>query len=203
MSDSTSAVYHGLENLVLDPIGVSLQATIGDEQTAYKDPEKQERISLFESRTIDIWESDEGANVFHRNYPISRRLPEDLFEPFHPQVPKGHRLAMRLLLTRPVLGSNQYARIDDLGPVWNRQINYLPFTAAEMQRLIRQWDLNPEYVWMRLNSREVGNFYRKTSWNFDLENPEAQRMGKFVLSHKHTPDLVMSKLSFTKAKAIE
>ncbi|KEF60842.1 uncharacterized protein A1O9_02404 [Exophiala aquamarina CBS 119918] len=181
MSDSTSAVYHGLENFVLDPIGVALQATIGDEQTAYNDPEKQERASLFESRTIDIWESDEGADVFPRNYPISRRLPEGLFEAFHPQVPKGRRLALRLLLTRPVLGSSQYARIDDLRRVGDRQINYLPFTATEMQRLIRQWDLNPEYVWMRLNSREVGNFYRKTSWNFDLENPEAQRMGKSLI----------------------
>jgi hypothetical protein len=96
---------------------------------------------------------------------------------------------MRLLLTRPVLGSNQYARIDDLRPVGDRQINYLPFAAGEMQRLIRQWDLNPEYVWMRLNSREVGNFYRKTSWNFDLENPEAQRMGKLIhtLSQRRIP----------------
>lgn len=180
MSVSTNAVFNGLEDFVLDPIGVALQATIGDEQTAYNDPEKQERYSFFEARTIDIWESDENADVFHRTYPISRRLPEDLFEPFHPQVPRGQRLAMRLLLTRPVLGSNQYARIDDLGPVGDRQINYLPFTASEIQRLIRQWDLNPEYVWMRLNSREVGNFYRKTSWNFDLENPEAQRMGKLI-----------------------
>lgn len=188
MSVSTSAANKGLEDFILDPIGVALQATIGDEQTAYKDPEKQERFALFESRTIDIWEASQNADVFQRSYPISRRLPEGLFDPFHPHVPKGQRLALRLLLTRPVLGSNQYARIDDLRPVGDRQVNYLPFAASEMQRLIRQWDLNPEYVWMRLNSREVGNFYRKTSWNFDLSNPEAQRLGKWIydINHRNT-----------------
>lgn len=179
MSESTEPVHEGVDEFIVDPIRVSLLATIDDEHTAYNDPNKTDRSSLFEAKTIDIWESKtRGAKIVDRSYPVSRRLPEGLFEASHPSIPRGCRLALRLLATRPALGSNQTARHDDLGPPDDRQINYLPFIPSEVQDLIHQWDLNREFTWMRLNSREVGNFQRKTVWNFEVEPPRAIRMGK-------------------------
>lgn len=188
MSESTDPVHEGVDEFIVDPIRVSLLATIDDEQTAYRDPDKLDRHSLFEAKTIDIWETVSrnggGAQVLDRSYPVSRRLPPDLFEAYHPSLPRSSststRLALRLLVTRPALGSNETARHDNDCPPGDRQINYLPFLAADMQDLIRQWDLNREYTWMRLNAREVGNFQRKTVWNFDVEPPRAVRMGKYL-----------------------
>ncbi|OQU95634.1 hypothetical protein CLAIMM_01816 [Cladophialophora immunda] len=181
MSESTEPVHDGVDEFVVDPIRVSLLATIDDENTAYKDPNKTDRYSFFEAKTVDIWETaGRGAQIVDRSYPVSRRLPQDLFEAYHPAIPRGSRLALRLLCTRPALGGNQTAKHDDTGPPGDRQINYLPFLAADVQELVRQWDLNREYTWMRLNAREVGNFQRKTVWNFDIEPPRAVRMGVVI-----------------------
>ncbi|OAP59430.1 hypothetical protein AYL99_06728 [Fonsecaea erecta] len=181
MSESTEPVHDGVEEFVVDPIRVSLLATIDDEDTAYRDPDKTDRYSLFEAKTIDIWETaNRGAQIVDRSYPVSRKLPPDLFEAYHPAIPRGSRLALRLLCTRPALGANQTARHDDTGPPGDRQINYLPFMAADVQELVHQWDLNREYTWMRLNAREVGNFQRKTVWSFDVEPPRAVRMGLVI-----------------------
>jgi hypothetical protein len=178
MSESTNPDHDDAGDFITDPIKVSLLATIDDENTAYNDLNKDERGSFFEAKTIDIWESSRGAQLLDRNYPVSRRLPNDLFEPHHPAVTRGSRLSLRLLLTRPQLGSNEAARHDDMSPPGARQINYLPFLPGEVQDLIRQWDLNREYTWMRINAREVGNFQRKTIWNFDVDPPRAVRMGE-------------------------
>lgn len=182
MSESTDPANDGVDEFVVDPIRISLLATIDDENTAYRDVEKTERASLFEAKTVDIWEhANRPAQCVDRSYPLSRKLPPDLFEAYHPEIPQrrggGTRLALRLLCTRPVLGGNQTARHDDLGPMGDKQINYLPFLPGEMQDLIHQWDLNREYSWMRLNAREVGNFQRKTVWNFKVNPPRAVRMG--------------------------
>ncbi|KIV79956.1 hypothetical protein PV11_07495 [Exophiala sideris] len=177
MSESTEPIHEGVDEYIYDPIRVSLLATIDDENTAYKDPDKIDRYSLFEAKTIDIWETNQrGPQILDRNYPLSRRLPEDLFEAYHPSAPRGSRLALRLLCTRPVLASNQTARYDDLDRPDDRQVNYLPFVPEGIQDLIHQWDLNREYTWMRLNSREVGNFQRKTGWDFGSNPPRATRM---------------------------
>ncbi|KAK5464663.1 hypothetical protein LTS15_001225 [Exophiala xenobiotica] len=205
MSESTEPIHEGVDEFVYDPIRVSLLATIDDEDTAYNDLEKVDRYSLFEAKTIDIWESNtQGVRVVDRSYPISRRLPEDLFEAYHPSVPGGGRLALRLLCTRPVLSSNQTARHNDLARADERQLNYLPFLPNEMQELIHQWDLNREYTWMRLMAREVGNFQRKTVWDDNFNPPRAIRMGvvinfpfvlrparqvKFVVDAKSNPSL--------------
>ncbi|KIX99799.1 uncharacterized protein Z520_04435 [Fonsecaea multimorphosa CBS 102226] len=182
MSESTEPVHDGVEEFVVDPIRVSLLATIDDENTAYKDPNKTDRSSLFEAKTIDIWETaGRGAQIVDRSYPASRRLPPDLFEAYHPAIPpRGSRLALRLLCTRPALGANQTAKHDDMNPPGDRQINYLPFLAEDVQELVHQWDLNREYTWMRLNAREVGNFQRKTVWSFEVEPPRAVRMGLVI-----------------------
>jgi hypothetical protein len=178
MSESTEPVHDGVDEFIVDPIRVSLLATIDDEQTAYRDPDKTDRSSLFEARTIDIWANNAyGAQVLSRSYALSRKLPQDLFEAYHPDASRGSRLAMRLLVTRPLTTGNETARHDDLSSAGDRQINYLPFLASEIQDLIRQWDLNREFTWMRLNAREVGNFQRKTVWNFDQNPPRAVRMG--------------------------
>jgi hypothetical protein len=178
MSESTEATHDGVDEFVYDPIRVSLLATIDDENTAYRDLDKVDRYSLFEAKTIDIWESNSrGAEIVDRSYPLSRHLPEELFEVYHPSVPRGGRLALRLLCTRPVLSGNQTARHDDLSRPDERQINYLPFIPSEVQDLIHQWDLPREFTWMRLNAREVGNFQRKTVWDFDVKPPQAIRMG--------------------------
>jgi len=183
MSESTEPEHDGVDEFIFDPIRVSLLASIDDENTAYKDLEKTDRSSLFEAKTVDIWETHQrGAQIVDRSYPVSRRLPADLFESYHPDIPSGSRLALRLLITRPVLSGNQTARHDDLGPPDHRQINYLPFIPSEVQDLIHQWDLNREFTWMRLNAREVGNFQRKTIWNFDVNPPRAIRMGAPSLS---------------------
>ncbi|OAG41056.1 hypothetical protein AYO21_04669 [Fonsecaea monophora] len=181
MSESTEPAHDRVDEYVVDPIHVSLLATIDDEDTAYKDPDKLDRYSLLEAKTIDIWETaSRGAQIVDRNYPVSRRLPPDLFEAYHPAIPRGSRLALRLLCTRPALGGNQTAKHDDLGPPGDRQINYLPLVPADIQELVHQWDLNREYTWMRLNAREVGNFQRKTVWSFDVEPPRAVRMGLVI-----------------------
>ncbi|EXJ67733.1 uncharacterized protein A1O5_09079 [Cladophialophora psammophila CBS 110553] len=182
MSESTEPVHDGVDEFVVAPIRVSLLATIDDENTAYKDPNKTDRYSLFEARTVDIWETvGRGAQVVDRSYPLSRRLPPDLFEAYHPSIPpRGSRLALRLLCTRPALGVNQTAKHDDTGPPGDRQINYLPFLAADVQEPVHQWDLNREYTWMRLHAREVGNFQRRTVWSFDVEPPRALRMGLVI-----------------------
>ena len=179
MSESTEPVHEGVDEYIVDPIRVSLFATIDDENTAYRDPHKTDRHSIFEAKTIDIWEShSRGAQILDRSYPTSRNLPEDLFEAYHPLAPRDNRLALRLLCTRPMTGSNETARHDDMSVAGDRQINYLPFLPNDVQDLIRQWDLNREFTWMRLNAREVGNFQRKTVWNFEVEPPRAIRMGK-------------------------
>ena len=178
MSESTEPIHDGVDEFIVDPIRVSLLATIDDEHTAYRDLYKTDRYSLFEAKTIDIWESNtRGAQILDRSYPLSRKLPKDLFEAYHPSVTRDSRLALRLLCTRPVMGGNETARYDDMSFAGDRQINYLPFLPDEVQDLIRQWDLNREFTWMRLNAREVGNFQRKTVWNFDVDPPRAVRMG--------------------------
>ncbi|KIW93875.1 uncharacterized protein Z519_05190 [Cladophialophora bantiana CBS 173.52] len=139
MSESTEPVRDGVDEFVVDPIRVSLLATIDDENTAYKDPNKTDGYSLFEARTIDIWEKvGRGVQVVDRSYPTAKH--------------------------------------DDTGPPGDRQINYLPFLAEDVQELVHQWDLNRKYTWMRPNAREVGNFQRKTVWSFDVEPPRALRM---------------------------
>ncbi|KAJ9610819.1 hypothetical protein H2200_005596 [Cladophialophora chaetospira] len=178
MSESTEPVHEGVDEFIIDPIRVSLLATIDDENTAYRDLDKSDRYSLFEAKTIDIWEGNSrGAQILDRSYPLSRRLPEDLFEAYHPSVSRSQRLALRLLVTRPVLAGNETTKHDNIAFAGDRQINFLPFLPDDVQDLIRQWDLNREFTWMRLNAREVGNFQRKTVWNFDVDPPRAVRMG--------------------------
>ncbi len=96
MSESTEPVHEGVDEFIIDPIRVSLLATIDDEYTAYRDLDKSDRYSLFEARTIDIWEGNgHGAQILDRSYPLSRRLPEDLFEAYHPSAPRSNRLTLR------------------------------------------------------------------------------------------------------------
>ena len=58
MSESTEPIHKGVDGFIVDPIRVSLLATIDDEHTAYRDLDKAERPSPFEARTIDIWEGN-------------------------------------------------------------------------------------------------------------------------------------------------
>ncbi len=79
MSESTEPIHDGVDEFVYDPIRVSLLATIDDEDSAYNDLEKVDRYSLFETQTIDIWETNtQGVRFVDRNYPISRRRPEEV-----------------------------------------------------------------------------------------------------------------------------
>ena len=177
MSESTEPVHTHVDPVIEDPVGVSLQSTINDSNVAYIDPDKIGHHSLFEAKTLDIWDDREDARKLDRAYPLSRRLPDRLFDASHPVARHGERLALRLLVTRPVLAGNGLAWHDDLGPRDHRQINYLPFTTDAVQQLIHQWDLPREYPWLRLNAREVGNFQRKTEWDFSTYPPRARRMG--------------------------
>ncbi|KIW46803.1 uncharacterized protein PV06_02439 [Exophiala oligosperma] len=179
--ESTEPIHEGVDEFVYDPIRTSLFAIIDDEQTAYNDLEKQDRHSLFKAATLDIWESNsQGVRILDRTYPVSRRLPEDLFDAYHPEVPQGGRLALRLLCTRPALKFSQVPRRHKLLHAEDRQIAHLPFIPSEMQDLIHQWDLNREYTWLRLMCREVGNFQRKTVWDDSISPSRAVRIGIVV-----------------------
>lgn len=94
---------------------------------------------------------------------------------------------LRLLVTRPASVGNQLAWHDDLGKPGNKQIDYLPFVPEAMEDLIHQWDLPRSWPWLRLNAREVGNFARKTEWDFKVKPPRAVRIGETCpLSLIHT-----------------
>lgn len=130
-------------------------------------------------KTIDIWAAPNGPRLVDHDYGLSRRLPDRLFEASSPAHSRGERLMLRLLVTRPALAGNQLAWHDDLAKYGYKQINYLPFVPGAMEELIQQWDLPKSWPWLRLNAREVGNFSRKTEWNFKAKPPRAIRIGEF------------------------
>ena len=172
-------------SFTIDPIGDSLQATINDdsEDTAFRELNKAHYEDLFDVKTLDIWAEPDGRpRALGRFHGPLRDLPEQSFEAFHPSALKSERLALRLLVTRPVLGNNQTAWHDDLEKSDYKQINYLPFIPAAIDDLMRQWDLPKDWLLLRLNAREVGNFSRKTEWDYSVVPPRTVRMG-MVLHH--------------------
>ncbi len=176
---------HHLEDKITDPIGYSLQATISDEHTSFRNLDKTRPDSLFDVKTIDIWAGSNGPRLLDHDYGLSRRLPEHLFDASNPAASHGERLMLRLLVTRPALAPNQLAWHDDLSKYSYKQINYLPFVPGAMEDLIQQWDLPRNWPWMRLNAREVGNFARKTEWDFKVNPPRAVRIGMKYLAQSY------------------
>jgi hypothetical protein len=166
---------------ITDPIGLSLEASISDEHTAYRHVDKTRRDDLFDAKTLDVWLGAHGPYVLDHNYPLSRDLPNHLFEASHRDAPPDARLIVRLLVTRPVLAGNQLAWHDDLAKFGQKQINYLPFVPDAMHDLIDQWDLPRSWTMLRLNAREVGNFSRKTEWDSSVTPPVALRMGTWAI----------------------
>jgi hypothetical protein len=167
--------------IISDPIGLSLSATISDEHTAYHHLDKPRRDDLFDAKTIDVWLGAHGPYVLNHNYPLSRDLPNRLFEASHHDASPDDRLIVRLLVTRPVLAGNQLAWHDDLAKFGHKQINYLPFVPDAMHDLIDQWDLPRTWTGLRLNAREVGNFSRKTEWDSSVNPPVGLRMGTLAI----------------------
>jgi hypothetical protein len=177
MSESTESEHVQVDDFTIDPIAVSLRATIDDEKTRFRDLNKTDRRSLFETKTLDVWTESGNARRLTRTYPLARGLPPDLFEPYHPSAGRDERLTLRLVCTRPVISSDQIAWHDDLNLPDHRQINYLPFVPEAVDDLWHQWGLPREWPWLRLNAREVGNFQRKTEWDFNVHPPKARRLG--------------------------
>ena len=165
--------HHITEEKIVDPIGVSLQATIADEHTAYRQPEKQHRDSLFDAKTLDIWQGGGQPHEIVHDYGPSRGLPPQLFDGSY----RGERLVLRLLCTRPATAPNSLAWHDDLAKYGEKQISYLPFVPQAIEDLNEQWDLPRSWTWLRLNAREVGNFHRKTEWDLKVKPPKAVRIG--------------------------
>ena len=165
-------------DIITDPIGVSLQASIPPEDTAFRELRKPRPDSLFSCRTLDVWAGPNSPpRRLDRTYPLSRDLPDRLFEAYHPSASDHERLVLRLLVTRPVTAKDGLAWHDDLGKTGWKQINYLPFVPEAVDDLIRQWDLPRDWAWLRLHAKEVGNFSRKTEWDFSVTPARAVRIG--------------------------
>ena len=123
MSDSAGTEQVDVDGETTDPIAVSLRASIDDGKTAYRNPDKLDRRSLFEAKSLDIWTSHDDARRLQRAYRPSRSLPADLFEPYHPEAEPDERLMLRLICTRPITSSDEIAWHDDLNFPGHRQIN--------------------------------------------------------------------------------
>lgn len=178
MSESTEPIHDRVDEFIIDPIAISIQSSISDERAAFRDPDKINKHSIFEAKTLDIWDNSSGARRLEQAYPLSRNLPQRLFDAYHPSASGNERLAVRLLITRPKLAPNLYAWHDDLANPDQRQINYLPFVPEAVQDLIHQYDLPRDWPYLRLQAREVGNFTRRTEWDFSTHPPRAMRVGK-------------------------
>jgi hypothetical protein len=167
-----------LHEIVLDPIGTSLRATNAvDDSTPFQDPTKEDIYSLYDTRTLDVWENGNGASTRLEEHPLSRKLPERLFEPDSPRASSTEMLIFRLLVTRPAMDANQEAWHDDLDEAGKKQINYLPFEPGAIEELITKYYLPENWMYLRIQAREVGNFHRETSWDFKKKEPVATRLG--------------------------
>lgn len=99
-----------LHDMVLDPVGTSLQATnAGDDSRPFQDPGKEDICSLYDARTLDVLEDRNGASTRLEEHPLSRKLPARLFEPDSPRASRTDSLVFRLLLTRPAMDANHEA----------------------------------------------------------------------------------------------
>jgi hypothetical protein len=168
-----------LHDIVLDPIGTSLRATnAADDSKPFQDPSKEDIYSIYDTRTLDVWEDRNGASTRLEEHPLSRKLPARLFEPDSPRASRNEMLVFRLLVTRPAMDANQEAWHDDLSEAGQKQINYLPFEPEAIQELITRYYLPEHWMYLRMQAREVGNFHRETSWDFTKKEPVATRLGK-------------------------
>jgi hypothetical protein len=168
-----------LSDVVLDPIGTSLRATNAvDDSRPFQDPVKEDIYSLYDARTLDVWEGRDGAATRLQEHPLSRKLPARLFEPDSPRASRTDMLVFRLLVTRPAMDANQEAWHDDLSAAGRKQINYLPFEPQEIQELITKYNLPEHWMYLRMQAREVGNFHRETSWDFTKKEPVGIRLGR-------------------------
>jgi hypothetical protein len=168
-----------LRDIVLDPIGSSLKATNAvDDCRPFQDPGKEDIYSLYDARTLDVWEDHNGASTRLEEHPLSRKLPARLFEPDSPRASKIETLVFRLLVSHPAMDANQEAWHDDLSEAGKKQINYLPFDPEAIQELITRYCLPEHWMYLRMQAREVGNFHRETSWDFTKKEPVATRLGR-------------------------
>lgn len=168
-----------LRDIVRDPIGTSLRATNPfDDSKPFQDLTKEDIYSLYDARTLDVWEDRNGATTRLEEHPLSKKLPARLFEPDSPRASRIETLVFRLLVTRPAMDANQEAWHDDLSPAGQKQINYLPFEPEAMQELITKYCLPEHWMYLRMQAREVGNFHRETSWDFTKKDPIAIRLGR-------------------------
>lgn len=169
-----------LREIVLDPIGTSLRATNAvDDSRPFQDPVKEDIYSLYDARTLDVWEDRSGAaSTRLEEHPLSRKLPVRLFEPDSPRASRNERLVFRLLVTRPAMDANQEAWHDDLSEAGKKQINYLPFAPDSTEELITKYYLPEHWMYLRMQAREVGNFHRETSWDFTKKEPIAIRLSR-------------------------
>jgi hypothetical protein len=169
-----------LRDIVLDPIGTSLRATNAlDDSRPFQDPVKEDIYSLYDARTLDVWEDRSGASTRLEEHPLSKRLPAHLFEPDNPRGSRTETLVFRLLVTHPAMDANQEAWHDDLSKAGQKQINYLPFEPGAIQELVTKYYLPEHWMYLRMAAREVGNFHRETSWDLTKKEPVATRLGRF------------------------
>lgn len=174
-----------LRDMVLDPIGTSLRATnAADDSRPFQDPVKDDIYSLYDARTLDVWEDRNGASTRLEEHPLSRKLPARLFEPDSPSASRTESLVFRLLVTRPAMDANHEAWHDDLSAAGRKQINYLPFEPGAIEELLTKYYLPEHWMYLRMQAREVGNFHRETSWDFTKKEPVAIRLGnqRYILS---------------------
>lgn len=180
-----------LREIVVDPIGTSLRATTAsDDSKPFQDLYKEDKCSLYDVRTLDVWEYGKDASTRLEEHPLSKKLPARLFEPDSPRASRGREnLVFRILVTRPAMGIHHEASHDDLSKAGQRQINYLPFDPEAMQELITRYQLPEHWMYLRMAAREVGNFHRETSWDFSKKEPVGTRLGRLLGSTKTGPRL--------------
>lgn len=179
-----------LRGIIFDPIGTSLRATNAvDDSRPFQDPLKEDIYSLYDARTLDVWEDHNGASTRLEEHPLSGKLPARLFEPDSARASRTETLVFRLLVTHPAMDANQEAWHDDLSEAGKKQINYLPFEPEAIQELITKYYLPEHWMYLRMQAREVGNFHRETNWDFTRKEPVAIRLGT---SRRTVFDLVNS-----------
>ena len=168
-----------LHNLVVDPIGTSLRATNGSNTSKpFQDLSKEEDVySLYDARTLDVWEGPQGSSARLEEHQLSKKLPPRLFEPDSPHGSTSEKLVFRLLVTHPIMDTHLQAWHDDLSETGQKQIDFLPFEPESMKELITRFHLPEHWAYLRKQAREVGNFHRETSWDFTKKDPVGTRLG--------------------------
>ncbi|KAI9851931.1 MAG: hypothetical protein M1838_002369 [Thelocarpon superellum] len=183
-----------LDRLLRFPIGLSQRAGGGAEvlgDVAFRN-QADAPGEIFETSLLEIWKR---GDQFELSGPASvvptGSWVEDLARAEDVQPGRG-RLVFQLLLTRPGADDKYpWPRCHDRSTVGRKQIYFLPFPRRDLKKLMQRWHLPADWLYLRLQSKGVGNFFRKTAYT--RESGAAERMS-FVL---HFPFVLSTTRRYT------